>query len=158
MNGRLNGGVGAMVALALGSLALCIALGSLIGTDPMLVFELGTSGVALAWAGLALRELLEGRRVAAALLVDARDVTLFDVPCSVTPGLGTDAVVVGFLRPRIFVGTALIGALATDELRAVIHHEDHHRRTRAPLRAAALAGWLRLLVRAPSPGHCSRGT
>jgi len=32
-------------------------------------------------------------------------------------------------------------------MRAVVLHEDHHRRTRAPVRAAALGAWLRLLGR-----------
>ncbi len=146
----MNRGVGGWVALAVGSLAACVTLGNLIGTDPMLAFELGTTGLALLWAGLAIRELVEARRVAAALSVQARSVMLFDVPCLVTPGLGVDAMAVGFLRPRIFVGAELVGALAEDELRAVIHHEDHHRRTRAPLRAAALAAWVRLFGRSSS--------
>jgi hypothetical protein len=84
------------------------------------------------------------------LSVDALDIGLFGVPCRVTPGLGTDAIVVGSVRPRIFLGAALVNALADDELEAVVYHEDHHRRTRAPLRAAALGAWLRLLGRLES--------
>jgi Zn-dependent protease with chaperone function len=38
--------------------------------------------------------------------------------------------------------------LDTDELRAVLLHEEHHRRTLAPLRALALEAWLTLAGRA----------
>ncbi|MBF8298539.1 MAG: putative family unassigned peptidase, partial [candidate division NC10 bacterium] len=85
-----------------------------------------------------------------ALSVLAHDMTLFGVPCRVSPELGTDALVIGLLRPRVFVGASLLAALADDELEAVVYHEDHHRRTRAPLRAAALGAWLRLLGRSES--------
>jgi hypothetical protein len=44
----------------------------------------------------------------------------------------------------------VLAALTDDELEAVAYHEDHHRRTRAPLRAAALGAWLRLLGRSDS--------
>jgi hypothetical protein len=46
-------------------------------------------------------------------------------------------------------GTAALRhfAVRLADLQAVVFHEDHHRRTRAPLRAAALGAWLRLLGR-----------
>ena len=40
----------------------------------------------------------------------------------------------GFLRPRVFVSTATLSALAYDELEAVLAHEAHHARCRDPLR------------------------
>lgn len=40
----------------------------------------------------------------------------------------------GLLRPRICVSTGLVEALADAELRAVLLHEDHHRRRFDPLR------------------------
>lgn len=40
----------------------------------------------------------------------------------------------GLLRPRIYISTGLIRALARDELRSVLLHEIHHRRNRDPLR------------------------
>lgn len=58
-----------------------------------------------------------------------------------------DAIVVGSIRPVIYVGAALVAALPDDEMEAVTLHEDHHRRIRAPIRAAVLTGWLRLLGR-----------
>lgn len=40
----------------------------------------------------------------------------------------------GLLRPRIYVSTGAIAALADDELQAVLAHERHHARCRDPLR------------------------
>lgn len=139
--------VGGFLALALGSLGWCVALGALVGGDPMLGIEIAGAGLALLWASLVIRDLTRSRRLASALSADSREVRLFDVPCRITPALGADAIVVGALWPKIFVGQPLLATLAADELRAVVHHEDHHRRTRAPIRAAALEAWLRLLGR-----------
>ncbi|MEK6720062.1 MAG: hypothetical protein AABZ33_05250 [Chloroflexota bacterium] len=141
------GRAGSLLAVVIGPLAWCIALGLLVGGDPMLAIEVGGGVLVLAWAALVVREIVASHRVARALAVDADAIDLFGVPCLVTPRLGADALVVGAFRPRIFVGSSLIGALSDEELEAVVYHEDHHRRARAPLRAAALGGWLRLLGR-----------
>lgn len=139
--------VGGFLAVALGPLGWCVALGALLGGDPMLGIEIAGAGLAVLWAGLVARDLTRSRRLASALSADAVDARLFDVPCRITPALGADAIVVGSLRPQIFVGHALLETLSDDELRSVIYHEDHHRRTRAPIRAAALEAWLRVLGR-----------
>ena len=138
---------GGFAAIAFGPLGWCFVLGGILGGDPMLAIEMGGIALAVLWGGLVLRGLLESNRLAGLLAVDAVDLRLFGVPCRVTEALGTDALVVGSIRPRIFVGASLVSSLTTDELEAVIYHEDHHRRTRAPLRAAALGAWLRLLGR-----------
>jgi hypothetical protein len=140
---RLSG----LLAVAIGPLGWCLAVGALLGGDPMLAVEIAGAGLAMLWAGLVIRDLAHCRRLASALSADALEVRLFDVPCRITSALGADAIVVGSLRPRIFVGLPLLATLAADELRAVVYHEDHHRRTRAPIRAAALGAWLRLLGR-----------
>lgn len=54
------------------------------------------------------------------------------------------AFVLGPVRPRIFIGAGLLTRLDVDDLRAVVLHEDFHRRTRAPLRTAALGAWRHL--------------
>jgi Zn-dependent protease with chaperone function len=41
---------------------------------------------------------------------------------------------VGLFRPRIYLSTSLVDALDERELKAVLLHEDHHRRHRDPLR------------------------
>lgn len=138
---------GGLVAVAIGPLGWCALLGALLGGDPMFAIEIGGAVTAAVWAVLTIQDLVGSHRLAHSLSVDARETALFGVRCHLTPALGTDALVVGSVRPRIFVGAPLVAALADDELRAVVYHEDHHRRTRAPIRAAALGAWLRLLGR-----------
>lgn len=134
-----------LLALAIGPLGWCLAFGAIVGGDPMLALELGGTAIAALWAALIARDLVRMHHLSAALGADAREAVLFGMAIRVTPSLGTDAVVIGSLRPRIYVGSELFEVLSDDEMRAVLHHEDHHRRTHAPLRAAALGAWLRLL-------------
>lgn len=138
---------GDLATLLLVPIGACLVVGALIEGDPMLAAEIAVGGALLAWAALVLRDLAGSARLAAELSGGAEDFTLFGVPCRVTRRLGPDALVIGTVRPRIYMGTALLEALADDEVEAVVYHEDHHRRTRAPLRAAALGAWLRLLGR-----------
>jgi hypothetical protein len=42
----------------------------------------------------------------------------------------------GWLRPRVYVSTAVLDRLSAAELRAVLAHEQHHRALRDPLRLA----------------------
>lgn len=116
----------------------------------MLAIELVGGTLVVLWAALVARDLAVSHRLVRALSGLAHERILFGVPCRVSPELGTDALVVGSFRPRIFVGPSLLVTLSDDELEAVVYHEDHHRRTRAPLRAAALGAWLRLLGRSAS--------
>lgn len=139
--------VAGLLAVAFGPLGWCLALGAVVGGDPMLSLEIVGGTVVGLWAGFVARELFRSRRLDTALARDARRTSMFGVSCWVTPGLQMDAVVVGFLRPTIYVGTDLVEALSEDEIRAVLFHEDHHRRTRAPVRAAAVEAWLQLLGR-----------
>lgn len=139
-----------LVAVAVGPIGWCLALGALIGGDPMLGIEIGVGALFLIWTGLLVRDVAASRRVAAALSIDGRDAHVFGVPCRITEAIGAEALVVGAVRPRIFVGADLLGRLSDEELRAVVYHEDHHRRTLAPLRAAALSAWLRLLGHSPT--------
>jgi hypothetical protein len=137
----------AVLVVAAGSLGWCLLLDDLLGHDHVLAFEFSALSIAALWAGLTIRELTTWHRLALSLAADAEHVELFGVRCWLTSGIGADAVVLGPIRPRIFVGRALARALTTDELQAVIYHEDHHRRTFAPIRAAALAAWLRIFGR-----------
>ncbi len=136
-----------LLAVAIGPLGWCVALGALVGGDPMLGIEVAGAALAVPWAGLVIVDVARSRHLARTLSASAVEASLFDIPVRITPGLGMDAIVLGSLRPRIFLGEALFLALANDELQAVVFHEDHHRRTRAPLRASALEAWLRLLGR-----------
>jgi Zn-dependent protease with chaperone function len=136
-----------VLAVVIGPLGWCLLLGGLVGGDPMFAVEIGGVALAATWGGFVVRELVGSNQLARTLSVDASEIQLFGVLCRVTPALGTDALVVGSVRPRIVVGSRLVDALAQDELEAVVYHEDYHRRTRAPLRAAALSAWLHLLGR-----------
>jgi len=145
-----RGRAGGIVVVTIGPLTWCAVLGGLLGGDPMLAIEVAGVALTILWAGLVVRDLVGSHRLGGALSTDADELTFFGVTCHVTPALGTDALVIGSVRPRIFVGAALITALTEDELEAVVYHEDHHRRTRAPIKAAALDAWLRLLGRTGS--------
>lgn len=145
--------VGGVLVAAVGALGWCATLGAVIGGDPMIAVEIAGAALGALWAGLVIQSLVQSHRLTHALSLDAREVSLFGVRCRVTPALGSDAVVVGSFNPRIYVGTRLLAALSVDELQAVVLHEDHHRRTRAPLRAAALGAWLRLLGRSETVRH-----
>ena len=145
-----RGRAGGLVVVAIGPLGWCLLFGALVGGDPMLAIELVGGVLVILWVALLTREVAASHRLASRLSIDSQDLVLFGVLCRVTPALETDALVVGSFRPRVFVGAALIAALSDDELEAVVYHEDHHRRTRAPLRAAALGAWLPLLGRSGS--------
>lgn len=136
-----------LLAAAVGPLGWCIALGAVLGGDPMLAVEVAGAALVALWATFVAAELLRSQRLSVVLARGAHDTSMFGVPFRVTPSLDTDAIVVGAFRPVIYVGADMLVSLSDDELRAVVYHEDHHRRTRAPVRAAALGAWLRLLGR-----------
>lgn len=138
---------GGFAAVAIGPPGWCAVLGGLVGGDPMVAIEVAVAGLGVLWVWFVLMDLFEGRRHARDLAVGAQEISLFGVRCRVTAALGMEALVVGALWPGIYLGSQLLATLTDDELEAVVYHEDHHRRSRAPLRAVALAAWLRLLGR-----------
>lgn len=140
-------GVAGILAIAVGPFGWCLALGAVLGVDPMLSLEIAGGVLVGLWAAFVVREIQLARCLTQRLTRDARQASMFGVSCWVTPSLRTDAMVVGTFRPRIYVGVELVEALSDDEMRAVLFHEDHHRRTRAPVRAAALEAWMQLLGR-----------
>ena len=141
-------GRGTHLALALALVGLvCVAGVLLPGRDPTVVLEVVVGGVSAAWALVGLRNLIRARRLATALDAHATEAAIGGVTCRIVPGGGRHAFVLGVLRPRIYVGDRLPAEFDPDELRAVLFHEDHHRRTRAPLRAAALEAWLAIFGR-----------
>ncbi|MEO7295358.1 MAG: M48 family metalloprotease [Candidatus Limnocylindria bacterium] len=130
--------------------ALCAATARAIGGDPMLGAELGLAAVVGVWMTLfaiRIRSAIAAQRqleqVAMPIRVGRRDVRLLAMRR--TP----EAFVAGPFQPAIFVSPALIDKLDVEEMEAVLLHEEHHRRTRAPLRGLALASWSRLMGRVP---------
>lgn len=132
----------------------CAATARAIGGDPLLGAELGVIGLTTAWLAhlsnavrLAVDEQRELRGIARPFRVGGRRVRLIE------SSQGPEAFVIGPFRPDIFVSGPLLGTLDTDELEAVLLHEEHHRRTRAPLRALALSSWMRVVGVIPVLGH-----
>lgn len=124
--------------------ASCAVTALLAGGDPMLVVEIVAGTVGALWAALTLREIWAARTLGRRLASESADAIVGGVRCRILGNGSREAVVVGALVPTIYVGTSLLAVLDGDERRGVLLHEEHHRRTRAPLRAAALDAWLRL--------------
>lgn len=136
------------------TVTLCAAAARAIGGDPMLGAELGVAAVVSAWLTLLARRTgpaIAGQRqlerVATPIHLHGLNVQLFDARRA------PEAFVAGPIRPAIFVSSALLDALDAEELQAVLLHEEHHRRTRAPLRGLALLCWSPLLGWLPAIRH-----
>lgn len=137
---------GVVTLLAAGvALAWCTAAGVSIGVDPMLIIEIVGGGTLALWTILVGRDLRRAGRVRDWLDGVSSAETIDGVPLRVIKGGQVEAFVLGALRPTVYLGDASIDVLDRDELAAVVHHEDHHRRTLAPLRAAGVEAWLRIV-------------
>jgi Zn-dependent protease with chaperone function len=75
--------------------------------------------------------------------------SIHGVDCRVVTDPSAQAFVLGLVRPRIYVTGPVITALDRAAQRAVLLHEDHHRRTRAPLRTLIIASWSDTIGRIP---------
>ncbi|MDA8202645.1 MAG: hypothetical protein M0Z49_07790 [Chloroflexi bacterium] len=140
----------AVIAVATAATAvtlLCVIAARLPGGDPMAALEVAVSALVAIWLLLGARSAYRGSRAAARLGSRCRPSQVAGVECQVIVGGASEAFVLGALRPRVYVGEALLLALAADELRAVVLHEEYHRRTRAPLRSVGLEAWLALAGR-----------
>jgi Zn-dependent protease with chaperone function len=126
---------------------ICLAAARTSPGDPMLGLEAFSLGVLTIWSAVGLRAVLQGRRLARALNARSAPDVPEGVACRIVQGGGRRAFVLGVIRPQIYLGDELMQRLDAHELRAVLLHEEHHRRTLAPLRAVALEAWLTLLGR-----------
>lgn len=133
--------------------ALCAAVARAIGGDPMLGAELAFGGVIGVWLIFLLGRIQPARvgqlrleQAATRVRLGYRDIRLLHADLAPAP----EAFVAGPFRPAIFVSGALLEVLDAAELEAVLLHEEHHRRTLAPLREMALACWLRLVGGLPA--------
>lgn len=143
---RARPGIITLVAAG-AALAWCTVAGVSIGVDPMLLVEIVGVGLLGLWSVSLGRDLRRAGRLRRRLDLMSDTETIDGVALRVTRGGDVEAFVLGVLRPTIYLGDASIGVLDDDELAAVVHHEDHHRRTLAPLRAAAVEAWLRMVGR-----------
>lgn len=126
------------------ALGWCWAVGLLAGVDPMLSLEVGAVALLSAWLLLVGRDLWRARVLARELNLGSVEVVLAGVPCRLLQRGSREAFVLGAIAPTIYLGDGFVAVLDAEELRGVLLHEEHHRRTRAPLRTAALQAWLRL--------------
>lgn len=129
------------------ALAYCLIAGRASVDDPVMALEI-VSVVALgAWMSVGVRSIWRAARLAHELDARCDMRSLGGVECRVVHEGGRHAFVLGAVRPTIYVGDGLMATLESDELQAVLLHEDHHRRTWAPLRTVALEAWLTLAGR-----------
>jgi len=143
---RARPGIATLLAAAL-ALGWCMAAGATLGMDPMLLIEIVGAGVLALWTVLLGRDLRRAGRLRGRLDLLSSAATIDGVGLRVIRGGQVEAFALGILRPTVYLGDASIDVLNRDELAAVVHHEDHHRRTLAPLRAAAVEAWLRIVGR-----------
>ena len=137
-------------ALAAGiALVWCTVVGTYVLIDPMLALEGAAVGLISVWALTLASDLRRAVRLGRRLDRMSETLTIDGVTVRIIANGTVEAFVLGVVRPRVYLGDASVVALDGDELRAVLHHEDHHRRTLAPLRAAAVEAWRRILGRSP---------
>jgi Zn-dependent protease with chaperone function len=144
MNDRA--GIAALAGIVVIALGCCMLLDSLLDGHYLLT-EIGIGSVGITWFYLVTRDVLRGRVREAGLARRSSPRESCGIAWYETAALECDAIVAGALRPRIYVGRDFVERLSKAELEAVLFHEDYHRRTRAPLRAAGLAAWLVLFGR-----------
>ena len=132
---------------------VCAASARAIGGDPMLAAEVAVAGLTASWLALVARSVRtaltgqrELQRQTRRIGVRGRMLRLIE------SRRGNEAFVLGPLRPEIFVSRSLLQSLDADELEAVLLHEEHHQRTRAPLRTLALGAWTQLVGLIPVVG------
>ena len=95
-----------------------------------------------AWAVLVGREAWRSWRLGCELVSRSVAADVAGMRCRVVAGADLRAFALGLLRPTIYVSERLLVELPAHELRAVVLHEEYHRRTYGPLRAAALRALL----------------
>ena len=134
-------------ALTLGLSAIpltivCSVAARTLGADPMTVIEVFSAAVTVTWATLVGSHLWRGRQLARALAPLSVPARVQGIECRVVADCETQVFVLGAIRPTIYLGERLEARLDVDELRAVLLHEEYHRRTFGPLRAASLESWI----------------
>ncbi len=134
----------AALAVSMVAVMACVAVGFDHVGDPLMLVESAGGGLLAVWGLQVAYSTLAAYRLGRSIQGVSRETIVAGVPCRVLAEGGRSAFVLGIVRPRIYLGAGLLRTLDMDELRAVVLHEEHHRRTRAPLRTAALDAWRRL--------------
>ncbi len=145
MNRRLAVALLAAFGLAVAIGAWCADALTHASGDPLRAPEVGGALAVATWAVLGLRIVVRDERLRRALDSHASTMEVAGVRFLLVDGGGRHAFVLGWLRPNVYIGAGLLADLQADELLAVLRHEEHHRKTRAPMHAAALEAWATLL-------------
>ena len=128
-------------------------IASVTGSDPMLAVELVALTLVAAWLVQVGRGARHALTEAARLSAESERVNVAGAEVRLLDTTTLAAFVSGLFRPQIYLTPALIEILDRDELRGVLLHEQHHRRTLAPLRGLALESWRRALGWLPPARH-----
>ena len=123
----------------------CAIIASVTGSDPMLAAELVALTVTATWLVHVSRGARQALTEAARLSAESQRLNVAGAEVRLLDTTTLAAFVSGLFRPQIYLTPALIEILDRDELRGVLLHEQHHRRTLAPLRGLALESWQRAL-------------
>jgi hypothetical protein len=123
----------------------CALIASATGTDPMLAVELAALALMVAWLVVLGRGVGRALADAERLSGVSRPIGLAGADVRLLDASQPAAFVSGLLRPQIYLSRTLFDSLDGAELRGVLLHEQHHRRTWAPLRGLALESWQRVL-------------
>jgi hypothetical protein len=106
------------------------------GPAAMLALAVGALALASLWRGLrsARRQLRASRRYLRTLSISGEEVAVDGTACRVIETERREAFCAGYLYPRVFVSRGVLSELSAEELRAVVTHERHHVDRRDPLR------------------------
>lgn len=138
-----------IVAVAsLASLLACLSLESLAHGHVLLgLIEWGLVLVLGRWVIALASDLFGAWRVADHIAASSRPAMVAGRSCRFTRDERSEALVIGVIRPQVYLAEGLVDRLDTEALTAIVLHEEHHRLTRAPLRSAAVHAWLRVVGR-----------
>lgn len=118
----------------------------------MLAVELAALVLSVVWLAYLGRGVWHSLTLAARLSAESQRLDVAGAKVRLLDITTPAAFVSGLLRPEIYLSPSLIEILDRRELRAVLLHEQHHRRTLAPLRGLALESWEHALGWLP-PAH-----
>lgn len=130
-------------------LALFIVCGLPGPTDLALPLEVLGLSVVAAWLSRFIAGTVATVRISRSLRHRWVPASIHGIDCRVVADVSAQAFALGLVRPRVYITGWAIASLDPDAQRAVLLHEDHHRRTRAPLRTLVIACWSDTIGRIP---------
>lgn len=118
-------------------------------SGPALLIEMVLLAAAAAWLSRVLAHLAATVRLSRSLQGRWEPASIQGIECRVITDPSAQAFVLGTILPRVYITEAVIAILDADAQRAVLLHEDHHRRSWAPLRTVLIDSWRDTIGRIP---------